>query len=147
MRLDPIQAALIPAHVTLCREDEIDHLDPDTLYRQIQTWQHGPLQLAFGPPQRFNGHGLLLPCTQGSAPFQGLRQWLLRNPQAREHHAHLTLAHPRNPQAPGNTDTTLATCPPALQLEFATVALIQQHGAAPWVVLWEEELGGRAGVG
>jgi hypothetical protein len=56
------------------------------------------------------------------------------------HGAHLTLAHPRNPRAVGNTEAALAACPPALQIQFTTVALIEQHGAAPWTVLQESLL-------
>ncbi|MBT9489619.1 MAG: 2'-5' RNA ligase family protein [Rubrivivax sp.] len=141
-RLDPAQAALIPAHVTLCREDELSALDVDALVTRIHTWPHGTLTLAFGAPQRFQGHGVLLPGVQGDDAFQRLRQWLLADPAARVHHAHLTLAHPRNPRAPGNTDAALAGVPTALRLGFAQVALVQQAGAEPWQVLWQAPLGG-----
>jgi hypothetical protein len=97
-RLDPVQAARIPAHVTLCREDEIAALAVDTL---------------------------------------------LADPAARLHHAHLTLAHPRNPRAAGNNDPALAASPPALQLCFSQVALIQQTGAQPWRRLWQAPLRGQ----
>jgi 2'-5' RNA ligase len=146
-RLDPVQAALIPAHVTLCREDEIAALASDTLLDRVRRWPHGPLTLAFGAAQRFQGHGALLQGEQGLQPFQQLRQWLLADPAARVHHAHLTLAHPRNPRAAGNTDAALAAAPPALQLRFSQVALIQQTGAQPWRRLWQAPLGGQGGQG
>lgn len=43
--LDPVQASLIGAHVTLCREDEIQDLDPVVMVRRVAAWPHGPLTL------------------------------------------------------------------------------------------------------
>jgi len=142
--LDPVQAALIAAHVTLCREDEIAGETASALFSRLTAWADGPLRLAFGPPQRFQGHGLLLPCAQGAASFQQLRRLLLQDPAAREHGAHLTLAHPRNPQAAGNTPAALAACPQALALRLTRVALIEQQGAAPWTLIDEAAVGGSA---
>lgn len=132
--LDPVQAALIPAHVTLCRDDEVASLDDVTFAERATAWPHGPLPLSFGAPQRAEGHGVLLRCVHGAAVFHTLRQWMLHDAEARELGAHLTLAHPRNPRAIGNTDDVLAAVPQALALTFATVALIEQHGSTPWTV-------------
>lgn len=142
--LDPVQASLIAAHVTLCREDEIEHVNPSSILRRVEAWPHGPLSLSFGKPHRFGGHGVLLPCTQGTPQFHALRVWLLQDPGAREHGAHLTLAHPRNPRARANTEDALAACPQSLQLQFASVALIEQEGSAPWRVIQESTLGSNA---
>ena len=140
--LDPVQAALIAAHVTLCREDEIECLAPHELFTRVSSWIDGPVCLTFGPPDRFNGHGVLLPCEQGSGEFNRLRQWLLQDPGARTHGAHITLAHPRNPRSASNTDTVLAACPQKLGLRFASVALIEQRGAEPWRLIQKAKLGG-----
>lgn len=142
--LDPVQAGLISAHVTLCREDEIDGWSVAAIFQRVAAWTAGPLRLGFGAPQRVDGHGLLLPCRAGAASFRQLRRWLLQDPQAREHGAHLTLAHPRNPRAIGNTDATLAACPGGLELHFETVALIEQVGSAPWRLLHEAAFGSAA---
>lgn len=141
--LDPVQAALIAAHVTLCREDEIASSTPDDLFRRLASWSAGPLTLVFGRPVRFNGHGVLLPCEQGCADFQRLRQWLLQPQTAREHAAHITLAHPRNPRSAGNTDAALAACPDLPSLQFGTLALIEQQGAGAWTRLAEARLASR----
>lgn len=141
-RLDPVQAGLIAAHVTLCREDEIGHLDPDTLRHRVSTWPAATLNLAFGSPRRFDGHGLLLPCIDGSQDFDRLRKHLLQDPGARIHQAHLTLAHPRNPVSPGNTDEASAFLPASLEVAFDDVALILQEGRSPWRTVWRVRLGG-----
>jgi hypothetical protein len=145
--LDPVQASLIDAHVTLCREDEIVHLDRLALFGRVETWAQGPIRLGFGPARLFGGHGVLLPCEQGTASFQALRRWMLQDTSAREHHAHLTLAHPRNPRAAGHTEAAVAACPQALELEFSTVSLIEQRGSAPWTILQASALGGGSACG
>ena len=142
--LDPVQASLIGAHVTLCREDEIEGSSPSALFHRVESWAAGPIRMTFGQPARFDGHGVLLPCEHGSPEFNRLRQWVLQGQYSREHRAHITLAHPRNPRSAGNTDTALAACPSALELQFEVVALIEQHGSGPWRLLQEGTLGGTA---
>ncbi len=141
--LDPVQAALIAAHVTLCREDEVEGLESSVLFRRVRSWAAGPIDLNFGRPTRFQDHGVLLPCEQGLGEFQRLRQWLLQDLKAREHGAHITLAHPRNPRAAGNSEGAMDACPQALELRFATVALIEQEASAPWRLIHEAALGSR----
>lgn len=133
--LDPFQAALIAAHVTLCREDEFAEQDEDAILARLQTWESGPLRLEFAAPRRFLGHGVLLPCCGGLDRFHGLRCWLLQDVNARRHEPHLTLAHPRNPRAPRNTDAALAACPRYFGITFPSVTLIEQNWDAPWQVL------------
>jgi hypothetical protein len=139
--LDPVQASLIAAHVTVCREDEIEGTSTKALLTRVKSWGKGPITLAFGQPVRFAGHGVLLQCEQGFGEFQLLRRCLLGSQEVREHAAHLTLVHPRNPRSAGNTDSALAACPQELELQFASVALIEQRGSEPWRLLEEASLG------
>jgi hypothetical protein len=138
---DPVQASRIAAHVTLCREDEIEGQVSSVIFDRVEVWASGPIFLRFGPPRRFDGHGLLLPCEQGADHFRQLRQWLLQDEGARAHGAHLTLAHPRNPRFVGNTGAAVAACPQALRLQFLSVALIEQQGSQPWQLVQESSLG------
>lgn len=140
--LDPVQAALISAHVTLCREDELDVVSLTGWVERATAWRAGPMSLRFGSATRFGGHGVLLPCEDGQASFQALRQWMLDPLDAREHAAHLTLAHPRNPRAIGNTEEAVQALPTGLALRLASVSLIRQHGEGPWRVVQEAPLGG-----
>jgi 2'-5' RNA ligase len=139
--LDPVQASLIQAHVTLCREDEIHGMCPSALLGGVTSWAGGPMRLTFDAPARFGGHGVLLPCVQGSGEFTRLRQWLLHEQHVREHVAHITLAHPRNSRVPGNTEAALTACPSALELHFASVALVEQLGTNAWELVQEAKLG------
>lgn len=140
-RLDPIQAALIAAHVTLCREDELVDLDVEAMLERVRTWDAGPIRLGFGVPRRFSGHGVLLPCEQGTDDFHRLRQWILDDRGARHHDAHITLAHPRNPRAPTNVDAALAEVPSTLHVTFPSVAVIEQVDGGPWTTMREGLLG------
>jgi 2'-5' RNA ligase superfamily len=134
-RVDPVQFGLIAAHVTLCREDEFADIAVADLRHRLERAALSPLTLVFGAPMRFDGHGMLLPCLDGTAAFHQLRVALLGRSNVRAHAAHLTLAHPRNPCAPGNIDAAFAQLRSPLTITFPEVALIEQSGAQPWIVL------------
>lgn len=136
--LDPVQAALIPAHVTVCREDELTALDPASLTPRLGGTS--PLTLQFGRPERFSGHGVLLPCVAGQAGLDALRRCLLDRADVREQTAHITLAHPRNPRAPGNRDPLLLDLAP-LALTLADLRWIRQIDGGPWQTLARFSLG------
>ncbi|QEL55021.1 2'-5' RNA ligase family protein [Chromobacterium paludis] len=136
--LDPVQAGLIAAHVTLCREDEIAGLSMERLFERLRGM--APLRLAFGPAECFLGHGILLPCIEGEADFQAMRRAVLGS-GARGHAPHLTLAHPRNPRAAGNSLLDTPGLPGAMTLMFGAVSMIRQHGEAPWRQLGRMTLG------
>jgi hypothetical protein len=140
--LDPVQASLIPAHVTLCREDELKSLKPAVLRSRLAATEATPITLSFGHPEPFHEHGVLLPCVAGEADFEALRQWLLGSKKIRLHAPHITLAHPRNPKSPHNSLSNLALLPSNLVITFTIVHRIKQEGSAPWQVLEQYTLGG-----
>lgn len=133
-RVDPVQSGLIAAHVTLCREDELEALSMLELRRRLVRAASGPLTLVFGPPTPFESHGMLLPCIDGAEEFQALRRTILDTTAIRAPSAHLTLAHPRNPRAPENVGSAYAALPATITITFDAVALIEQRAAQPWVV-------------
>jgi hypothetical protein len=138
--VDPVQARLIRAHVTLCREDELEGLGGAELEARVSAFESGALTLRFGPPESFHEHGVLLPCVEGQEAFQALRRWILSSSTVRPHAAHITLAHPRNPKAPGNTPMNAAPLERGLAITFPTVARIRQIGSAAWEQLSEHHL-------
>jgi 2'-5' RNA ligase len=131
--VDPMQSRLIPAHVTLCREDELAGLGIPELQARLGHARFGPITLHFGPPERFAEYGILMPCIGGTAAFQSLREVVLATRQVRSHAPHLTLAHPRNPKAPGNDLNSTASLREGLSVTFDEVRLIEQVDDAPWV--------------
>ena len=139
--LDPIQAHLIPAHVTLCREHELANLAPAVIRSRLAAAEARHITLRFGRPESFHEHGILLPCIEGEAEFQELRWWLLGSREVRRQVPHITLAHPRNPRSPGNSLFTAGFLEGNLIITFACVRRIQQEGSEPWQVLEQYALG------
>jgi 2'-5' RNA ligase len=131
--LDPVQHSLIPAHITLCREDEL--VDLSMIQRRLDNIALPPLTLRLGTPEIFSGHGVLLRCVKGENEFRALREFLLGSKDIREQPPHITLAHPRNPKASGNTPQNASRLPANITITFATIFLIEQEGNAPWQIL------------
>ncbi len=138
--LDPVQFNLIAAHVTLCREDELEGLNTAVLRRRLSAPEIGPLTLTFGAPESFSSHGILLPCAAGEESFRALRQLVLESANARRQVPHITLAHPRNPKSAGNSLATASSLRNVGAIRFESICLIQQDGTSPWRVLERFEL-------
>ncbi len=135
---DPIQSELLPAHVTLCREDELDDLE--SVRARLCSPPFGPLTLRFGRPVAFSGHGILLECVGGEGQFRALREYLLASSSIRDQLPHITLAHPRNPKSSGNLLSNASALPQVIEVTFPSVCLIVQEGNKPWQLLENFEL-------
>ncbi len=131
--LDPVQHVLIPAHVTLCREDEIAAIDEVALAERLAV--AAPITLRFAAPERFDGHGILMPCADGESDFHSLRQQVLGRRDVRRASPHLTLAHPRNPAASGNDLANAMPLRDGITLRFDRACLIRQVDGGAWQVL------------
>jgi len=133
--LDPLQHALIPAHVTLARDGDIDMRSGSDWRERVASLREAAPRLRFGPPEAFHEHGILLRCTEGTERFHALRVRLL-GPTALPLVPHITLAHPRNPRAPGNSLAAASErLPSELELRFDSLNLIEQRDGGPWHVL------------
>jgi 2'-5' RNA ligase len=130
-RLDPIQYALIPAHVTLCRDDELPDLQQ--LILRIERLEPFLITMNFGDPQELPDGCVLLRPSSGGGQFQALRQAIL-GPAAREYGAHLTLLHPRNATGALHDFPAIKRELDGLVVTFQNVSLIEQHGCNPWQV-------------
>ncbi len=73
--VDPIQHGLIPAHLTLCREDELIAWPPT--HARLRAIALPRVTLVFGRAERFSGHGMILRCLDGQSAFRALREHLL----------------------------------------------------------------------
>jgi hypothetical protein len=130
-RLDPIQHALIPAHVTLCRDDELHDLQQLSL--RLERLEPFLISMRFGEPQELpDGCVLLRPAT-GAEKFQALRHSIL-GPSARAYGAHLTLLHPRNATGALQNLAEITRELAGLVVTCNTVSLIEQCGGNPWRV-------------
>jgi 2'-5' RNA ligase len=128
--LDPIQHDLIPAHVTLCREDELAGLSLELMQKRLAKLPM--ITLRFGEPEYFHEHGILLPCIAGEDAFRQVREQLLGAHDIRRQLPHITLAHPRNPKAAGNSLVNARVLPSHISVTFSAVHLIEQTGSEVW---------------
>ena len=140
--VDPVQFHLIAAHVTLAREDELADIGIEELEARLARPEAMALTLTFGRAEPFSAHGILLPCIGGEEKFQALRSLVLDAKAVKRQDPHITLAHPRNRQAPGNNLPNASRLSPAMAVTFTSICRIQQVGSAPWQVLQRYSLAG-----
>jgi 2'-5' RNA ligase len=135
-QFNPLQSLLISAHVTLCREDEIEHADK--VFQNLKSLKLDfPLKIRFDPVERFDAHkGVWLPGSKDNKQFHELRKFTLEGVinAPRQHRPHLTLMHPRNSTC---TDTIfdqirLHTLP--TELSFDEISLIEQRNGGQWTI-------------
>lgn len=134
---DPIQKSLIDAHITLCRDEEMDILEQLILnIRQLKNKK--PLTLQFGTPQRFNeGKGLWLPATGNMEEYHELRKSILNGiiETPREPLPHITLIHPRNASCTDDIFNTIMSYSLPAACSFTEISLIEQRNGGKWELL------------
>ena len=94
---NPEQFKLIPAHITLCREDELEPIEK--IIERIKSIQlEKPIRIELNGVERFaEGKGVLITATKGINDFRELRKTILETTELlREQFPHVTLMHPRN---------------------------------------------------
>lgn len=146
-RYNPAQQALIAAHITLCREDELLLLPK--VFDNIRSLRLQPVTVTLGPPERFaDGRGLFLPGVGENAGFHELRKQILKGVVAtpRHQHPHITLIHPRNGVCTTSIFDELKQHVFPARLTFHRIALICQQGEGPWQLLEEFELVSGSGL-
>lgn len=133
---NPEQYKLIHAHVTLCREDELDQIDDVML--NLEQLQFECFAINFGAVERFSqGKGVLLPAIGDNEAFQKLRSHVLHGiiDQPRKHEPHITLMHPRNATC---TDEIFESIPKnsfPQQIIFDKISLIEQEIGEKWQII------------
>ena len=139
---NPIQYALIPAHVTLCREDEIRELDK-VIENILSLKMDSSLSIGFGNAERFNEEkGLWLPAVGNLDSFNNLRKKILKGiiDSPRPALPHITLIHPRNGNCTDEIFNGIKKFQLPSSLIFDTVSLIEQQNSDKWKVLNEYKL-------
>ncbi|MBK7391876.1 MAG: 2'-5' RNA ligase family protein [Chloracidobacterium sp.] len=129
--LNPAQAKLIDAHVTLCREDEVS--DWSELGHRLKDLRSQVVTLEFGPPHR-DGDLVYIPCVGSTDAFDDLRNMLLGSASAkpRKHNPHITLIHPRNGVCSDADFASIISVFEPFSYTFDEVAFIQQENGGIW---------------
>jgi hypothetical protein len=116
--LDPRQFAIIPAHVTLCRDEE---LDPWPVIRQrLASLRPFTLDMQFGGAEVLPDGCVLLRSTLGI--------------EAKQHGAHITLLHPRHAAGASYSLPEISQRLSGLAVPFRSVSVIEQLPGEPWVM-------------
>ncbi len=118
--VDPIQFGLIAAHITLCRESELENLK--RIKARLLNIDLPTLKVRFGRPKRFAGHGLMMECLEGEEDFRQIREYILESKHISRQIPHIKLAQPRNPEAKGNSVANLNRLPKIIELEFPLIS-------------------------
>jgi hypothetical protein len=131
-RYNPMQARLIPPHVTLCREDEVT--DWDGFQNRLASLRPIEITLTFGVPVREDNF-VFLPVLGGLEEFQSFRQAVLSK-DARIHTPHLTLIHPRNGMCTEQIFADISkTITAPFPYTFHEVRIIEQEDSGVWSVI------------
>jgi len=134
-RADPVQHALIPAHVTLVRDEDVD--DWAVVRARLEALGPLRLELRLGAPRAMEGGGALLPVVGATAGFDEVRARLLvgQRGAARAQTPHVTLLHPRNRERWGLSLAQVCAHRAPSCVAFDHVVMIEQAGGEPWRVV------------
>ena len=131
---NPVQYQLIAAHVTLCREDEIEPIE--SVLKNIRSIQlDHSIKIQFNSIERFdNGKGVLMTAGNNNADFYELRKTVLKGimQSPGEHLPHITLMHPRNAVCTDAIFTQIKNFKLPGVLRFDTISLIEQRNRERW---------------
>ena len=140
-KFNPLQYRLIRAHVTLCREDEIESFD-NVIYN-LTSQVLPKISICFGKVTRFSeGNGVLLPVNDNLHSFRTLRSQVLYGiiEAPRNHEPHITLMHPRNSICTDEIFQQIIKINLPTIITFGKVSLIEQVEQEPWKIIQEFDL-------
>lgn len=130
-KFNPTQRNLIDAHITLCREDEIEDLE--RVFENINKIEDFEVKIHFGIPEKFKEqNGVYLPA-QNTKTFEELRGKILSNP--RKQMPHITLMHPRNSECTYEIFAEIQTFTFPKEIIFDEICLIEQKDDQKWKIL------------
>lgn len=138
---NPKQHELIGAHITLCREDELEQIGK--VISNLEKLNLGRVIIHFGNVIRFSeGKGVLMPAVGDNESFHQLRKQVLQGiiEHPRKHEPHLTLMHPRNAVCTDDLFEQIKQVELPRKLEFRKISLIEQEIGKRWEVLKTFEL-------
>lgn len=138
---NPKQYQLIKSHVTLCRDEELEHIEKVLL--NLSRLNHHYITIKFGTIVRFSeGKGVLLPATGLNDPYYKLSEFILQGISNTTSNAapHITLMHPRNSICTDQIFENLIKIKTPGELVFNKVSLIEQYPGCKWKTIKSFEL-------
>jgi len=126
--LDPRQHQIIAAHVTLCRETEIENWAK--VHAALKTASID-VSLTFGKPIRLEDGCIMLPVSGATESYDALRRTLLGN-SCKSHAPHITLLHPRHAQDRNDDLEMIARAITLSTMRFTEACVIEQVNGGVW---------------
>jgi hypothetical protein len=134
-KFNPKQFELIKAHVTLCREDEIQNLDQILI--NLASLKEKQITIRFEKLARFdNGKGAYLE-SDDTQQYDKLRQQILKTiiDVPKKQILHITLMHPRNSACNDKIFEEISNEKFPLYFTFNKISLIEQENGGKWKLL------------
>ncbi|WP_299335937.1 2'-5' RNA ligase family protein [uncultured Psychroserpens sp.] len=137
-KFNPRQYHLIPAHVTLCREDEIEPIEK-TIQRIKSISLEKAIRIEFGKAERFaDGKGVYISSIGSNNEFKALRKLVLGQTELKKEQVpHITLMHPRNATCTNDIFESIGNYDLPTELSFGKISLIEQINSGKWNMLEE----------
>lgn len=135
---NPVQYNLIKAHVTLCREDELE--SSSQIAENLESLNQKPIIIHFDKIIRFSdGKGVCISALPGNREYHSLRKVILKNtnPGIRFPEPHITLMHPRNSSCTNEIFEAISKMKFPDQIRFDKISLIEQISGGKWNTLHE----------
>lgn len=135
-KYNPAQYALIKAHVTLCREDEIENIE--TIIKNLKILNQKQITINFENAERFSdGKGVWISANKTNAEYHDLRKKILKNTSAtiRFPEPHITLIHPRNATCTDEIFSKIQQLKFPKTIRFDTISLIEQQDRGKWEII------------
>lgn len=131
-KYDPKQQAIIPAHVTLCRDEELEPWA--SLEERLVALRSVEITFVLGAPKQIEACGVLVPMANSSTAFDDLRHRLLGDRCARQI-PHITLLHPRHADGKEHAYEAISHEFLPASVTLTEIALIEQVNGGAWNVL------------
>jgi len=129
---DSKQHSIIPAHATLCRDEEVDQWD--IISPRINAIEQIEVDFTLGDPELDDGGVIFLPILDGKQAFDDLRTELL-GPIYKQGFPHITIVHPRNVVATPDMLAEIRASALPDRVVLTEVVLIEQIDGGVWNTL------------
>jgi hypothetical protein len=133
---NPVQYDLIKAHVTLCREDELEN--SAQIAENLASLNHEPITIHFDKIIRFSDEqGVCISALPDNSEYHSLRNAILKNTGMRFPEPHITLMHPRNASCTNEIFETIRRMKFPEQIRFDRISFIEQASGGKWNIVNE----------
>lgn len=130
-----VQYHLIPAHITLCREEELKEIE--SLKNDLNNFKFEPFTIHLEKPKRVaEGKGVLLP-VQENSNFLELRKLFIKDLNIGKDffEPHITLMHARNSECTDPIFKEIIKKDLPKKLNVISIHLIEQINGGKWKIL------------